>query len=58
MNEQQLGAMPEHSGKRVRVLCFDARTGWYEAALESGTELSLKAAWRGPSARGQGARAP
>jgi tetratricopeptide (TPR) repeat protein len=36
-------AKPEHNGKRVRVLSFDARTGRYTVALDDGKELSLKA---------------
>jgi tetratricopeptide (TPR) repeat protein len=34
---------PEHNGKRVRVLAFDARSGRYTVALDNGKELSLKA---------------
>ncbi len=40
---QRLVAKPEHSGKRARVVSFDARTGRYAVALDDGKELSLKA---------------
>ncbi len=38
----RLVAKPEHSGKRARVVSFDARTGRYDEALDNGRELSLK----------------